>query len=155
MFANILITPFSAFYCSFCLESWSVASNLGLLPRVMTCFCELLLVSASYYLLLPIMLSSFRFAFVLPSPEAANVHNRWRLKGACGIQGTENCRPQRGRTSANRHFFVFVRPFGDEAIYIYSLLTAGFARKARSTSGYGYSPPLATLGQIYSQTEIE
>ena len=35
-----------------------------------------------------------------------------------------------------------------------SLLTAGFARKARPTSGYGYSPPPATATQTANQ-ELE
>ena len=81
------------------------------------------------------------------SPKAANIHNRWL-----------SCRRQRSLRSSNEQYKIVLEE-GEHMAYIQSLLvfalfedvllsfceTAGYVRFALFTSGYGYSPPSATL----------
>ena len=81
------------------------------------------------------------------SPKAANIHNRWL-----------SCRRQRSLRSSNEQYKIVLEE-GEHMAYIQSLLvfalfedvllsfceTAGYVHFALSTSGYGYSPPSATL----------
>ena len=80
------------------------------------------------------------------SPKAANIHNRWL-----------SCRRQRSLRSPWMRKIVLEE--GEHMVYMHSLLmfalfedvffscceTAGYVRFALFTSGYGYSPPSATL----------
>ena len=81
------------------------------------------------------------------SPKAANIHNRWL-----------SCQRQRSLRSSNEQYKIVLEE-GEHMAYIQSLLvfalfedvllsfceTAGYVRFALFTSGYGYSPPSATL----------
>ena len=82
------------------------------------------------------------------SPKAANIHNRWwreRSERNLRFHSKTIKRPRRGRTQASCAFTPHVRPLRGRFSIIHG--TAGFAAFGSSTSGYGYSPPSATLWQ--------
>ena len=80
------------------------------------------------------------------SPKAANIHNRWwreRSERNLRFHSKRTKRPRRGRTQASYANIPYVRPLRGRSYHHF--WTAGFAAFGSSTSGYGYSPPSATL----------